>query len=257
MNSNYYIAKVFAKFCIVDLRINDIPLMRQVIHGDIYFERPINYLIEKSGEQILTVSVSPLPSADLKDKDCEFNIEIWRYDASSNILSAKENVTTVRYNSKENLTLKIPVIKRTFIAVVGYEIPRWSRCDVITAETGIKSMVVSFIAKLTDVLTTRQFERYAQMVDRREHDICRSLYLGDEEVKKRMDMLMNCLENGFELIPINGHKKLQYFGNRRVVSVVGEDMKSAIQFYNRNTEEILTMDLLLGIPTESNELSII
>lgn len=257
MNSNYYIAKVFAKFCILDLRINDIPLMRQAIPGDIYFERPINYLIEKSGEQLLTVSISPLPSADLTDKNCELNVEIWRYDANDHILSAIESVTTVRYNSNENPTLKIPVMKRTFVAMVGYEMERWNRCDVITAKTDIKPMVVSFMTKLTDVLTTRQFEKYARMIDRREHDICRSLYLGDEEVKKRMDILVDCLENGFEYIPIKGHKKLQYFGYRRVVSVVGEDMKSAIQFYNRNTEEILTMDFLLGIPTGSDKLSII
>lgn len=257
MNSYYYLAKVFARQCVLDIRINDIPLIRETVDDEISFERPINYLIERTGKQMLSISVLPCQLSNTQFVNCEMNLEIWKYDASGHVLVSIDTVATIRFNGKDILANNTPIIKKSFIAEVGYEISRWSKCEVLYLKTDIKNMVVAYINKLTEVLSTKQFERYAQMIEQREHNICKSLYLGDDEVQKRMNMLTECLNGGFEYVPIKGPKKLQYFGNHRVVSVVGEDMKSAIQFYKCDTEEILTMDFLLGIPLGTNKLSII
>lgn len=255
MNHNYYIAKVFAKNCILDIRVNDIPLMRQSIEGDITFERPINYLIEKSGEQSLAINILPFSSSNKIITEYELNVEIWKYDASGHLLSELENVLTVNINSKDHVVS--PTIKRIFVAEVGYEISRWSGCDVLQAGIDIKPMVVTFMRELTQILSTKQFGIYAQLIEQRERNICKSLYLGEDEIQNRMDILIDCLNNGFEYIPLKGQKNLQYFANRRVISVVDVDNKSALQFYNADTQELLTMDLLLGIPSGSNKLHII
>lgn len=253
----YYIAKVFARQCVLDIRINDIPLIREIVDAEINFERPINYLIEKTGKQTLYINVLPIPTSDRKIQKYELDLEIWKCDAGGLKLVSVEQVAKVKYDSKDNIDNSSHIKKKLFIAEVGYEISRWSNCEVLSLKTDIKSLVISYIKNLTEILCTKQFNRYFQMIERRELAICHSLYLSESEVQKRMNMLTECLSNGFEYVPIKGNKKLQYFGNHRVVSVVGEDLKSAIQFYNHATKETLTMEFLFGIHRGTNELSII
>jgi len=252
---NYYTVKVFARKCILDIKINDMPLIRQELRGDISFERPINHLIEKSGEQNLEINTLPI---SLEDSKAEYNVEVWRYDASGLKLTRGYNVMTV--SSKENEAdwlMSSLSNKRCFIAEVGYVISRWSGCETIKVGRKIAPMVVSFMKDLSQILSTKQYDRYAQLIATRERNICKSLYLGEAEVKKRMGMLVDCLNSGFELVPLEGHKKLQYYGNRRVITIIGEDMKSALQFTNPMTGEILSLEILLGFPLGKAELSII
>lgn len=257
MVSNYYIAKVFARRCTIDIRINDIPLIREIVGDEINFERPINCLIEKTGKQTLSINVLPIPSLDHKIENHELDLEILKCDAGGHKIVSVDKVAKVKFDNKDIIANNPYTIKKSFMAEVGYEISRWSNCEVLSLKTDIKSLVVSYIKNLTEILSTKQFDRYSQMIEQRELAICHSLYLSEIEVQKRMNMLIECLSNGFEYVPIKGNKKLQYFGNHRVVSVVGEDLKSAIQFYNYETEETLTMEFLLGIHTGTNKLSII
>lgn len=257
MNNNYYVAAIFIRNCNVEIRVNDIPLIRQSIDGEIYLELPVNYLIEKSGKQSLSLSILPNVTVNSVATEYEFKFEIYKYDARSHLLSHKEKVMALNYSNKDNTGFPKPKIKHLFDAEVGYEISRWSGCKVIEKDIDIKPMVVSFLKDLTQMLKNKQYDKYSQLIYNRERNICKALYLGQEEIKKRMDMLKDCLDNGFEYVSIEGHKSLQYFGNRRVVSVVGDDMKSVLQFYNQETGEVLTMDLLIGIPDHKKGLAII
>lgn len=257
MAFNYYTTKIFARQCIIDIRINDIPLIREIVDSELNCERPINYLIEKTGKQMVSISILPCPSFSTITDNYELVVEIWKCNVEGQKIRRVDKVVSIVHNSEEYKSKRSSVIKKIFMAEVGYEMARWSNCQVIDGKTDIKALISSYLNKLTKILSTKQFEVYAHMIEQRERNICHSLYLGETEIQKRMDMLIECLNGGFEYVPIRGLKKLQYFGNHRVVAVVGEDLKPVIQFYRRDTEESLTMEFLFGIHEGSNDLSII
>jgi hypothetical protein len=258
MNSNYYTIKVFASKCLLQIRINDLPLIRQAIEGEISFERPINHLIEKSGEQRLEISIAPLPSLEEMMVSPVLKFDLSCYEISGKRLADKQNVPLISDGkSMVDLSLPVQLLKRKFNADVGYEMKRWSACEPIDVRRKIVPEVAQYIKNLKTILTLKQLDKYAVLIANREHNICKSMYLGESEIQKRMGILTQCFNSGFEPVPLEGRMKLQYYSNRRVVEVIGEDMKPALKFRNPQTGEILTIETLLGFIPGKKGLSII
>ena len=51
--------------------------------------------------------------------------------------------------------------------------------------------------------------------------------------------------------------KLQFYANKRVVTVLNKDMKSILRFLNEETGEVLAIELLLGIKKGQKKLCVI
>lgn len=258
MIRNYYTAKIFVRKCIADIRINDVPLFSGIIKGDLSIERPMNYLIESSGLQTITANMYPAYLSVSFPPEAECSVEIWRCDGSGHKIVQLETACSIVLKAGEKgIMPPVKTEKKSFFAEVGYQIARWSACDVLGRSKTISPIVANFLKNTWNMLAAKQFDRYAEIINRREQNICTSLYLDTAEIGARNRMLFDCLSNGFEPMPLSGHKKLQYYAGRRIVSVIGDDMKPALQFKNPFTGEILSIELLLGIPNGHKELCVI
>lgn len=258
MRRNYYIAKIFVRQCMVDIRINDVPLMKGEINGDASVQRPINHLIEASGSQKLTAAIFPILEDLTLPKGIQCNIEIWKCDGSGYKLIPMNSVCSLSLGSNDITVLPVSTQdSKVFTAEVDYQIDRWKGCERLPIGKELNQMVVAFYKNAANLLITKQFDKYALLIRQRENNICRAMYLGEEEVDRRQAMLVECLSREFELLPLTGHKKLQYYADRRLVSIINEDMKSALQFRNSETSEVLSVDLMLGFLKGEKELSVI
>lgn len=241
-----------------DIRINDVPLMLQSVDGEMTTEPHVNYLIEQTGLQTLTVRIVPPIGALSFPAGAACEVEIWRCDGSGTKIQPLETVCTSVLKIGENDTaIPFKFDKKVFTAEVPFKILRWSACEKFGDDKALGGRIASFFRRFGDILAARQTDEYMKLVGEREHNLCAALYLGNEEIEMRNRMLFNCLSRGFELQPMAGKKKLQYYADRRLVTVLDADMKSSLRFINRETGEILAVHLFLGIKKGQKELSII
>ena len=258
MSQNYYIAKIFLRRCKVDIRINDVPLMKGEIDGDTTVQRPINHLIEASGIQKLTAAIFPISGDLALPKGVQCSIEIWKCDGSGLKIMPLNVICSISLGCDDLMILPLSTEDcKMFAAEVDYQIDRWKSCERLPVSKDFNQKVIAFYKNVAKLLTTRQFDKYAQLINHREYNICCAMYLGEEEVERRQTMLVECFNNNFEMLPLTGHKKLQYYADRRLVSIINDDMKSALQFINHETGEVLSVDLMLGFRLGEKVLSVI
>lgn len=255
---NYYIAKLYIRHCRADIRINDVPLFKQEVDSDLTLELPINYLIESSGSQSLTVQIYPNTGKLLLSSGTKCSVEIWRYDGSGFKIIPLEQIcsSSLSVNESEK-TLPVKFDKQLFITFVSYQSFRWNDCEVIKNRPNLASEVTTYFQNIGQMLANRQYEKYNEYVRDRDWKISTALSLDDDEANSRNQMLFKCLDNGFVLQPIKGEKKLQFYANERLVTILEEDMRSALRFQNVETGEILAIELLLGIRKGQNSLTVI
>lgn len=255
---NYYIAKIFVRHCRADIRINDVPLFKQEVDADLTLEMPINYLIESSGSQMLTVQMYPNTGKLLLSSGSKCSVEIWRYDGSGfKIIPLEQICSSMLSVNETEKTLPTKYDEQIFISNVSYQNIRWSNCEEIKDRPNLASEVTAYFQYIGQLLANREYEKYNQYVRDRDWKISTALSLDDEEANSRNQMLFKCLDNGFVLQPIKGEKKLQFYANNRLVTILEEDMRSALGFKNVETGEILAIELLLGLRKGHNSLAVI
>lgn len=255
---NYYIAKIAARQCLADIRINDVPIFRRVVDGDLTVQSPINYLIESSGRQSLTVQLLPVVGDVRLRQGAMCNVELWRYDGSGPKIIPMEQVGSSDVVVGEGDQL-VPYKhdKILFYADVSHRISRWSDCVVLENNRQTANAAGQFFEMIGEMLANRQYDRYTQLISQRENDICTALSLDEKETRRRNEMLFGLLDKGLEWQPMQGNLRLMLYANKRVVTIVDRDMKSALKFKSKETGETLSLELLLGRKIGSRSLSII
>ena len=258
MIKNYYIAKVTVRQCMADIRINDVPIFRKNVDGDLTTELPINHHIEFSGVQELSIKLHPLLGREtfLSGEMC--SIEIWRYDGRSHTIIPIEEVCSSTLTVDENKKL-LPFLyeKKAFASIVSYTINRWNDCVEIKDSRRITSEISALYKTIGQLLSDGQESQYMQYVRDREVNICSALLLGEDEVKLRNKMLFECLNRGFVLQPLEGRKRLQFYANNRVVSILDQNYGPLLRFVNEDTDEVLSIELLVGTKKGRRGLSIV
>lgn len=255
---NYYIAKIFATQCIADIRINDVPIIRQVLDYDLTCELPVNFLIEKSGLQEFTVEIKPLPRKLQLEIEAKCEVEIWKYDGSGYELKSLELVCKSMLAAKDSTTsIDVLFDRKKFLASVSYEISRWGDCIRLDNIRNIGRQVASIFQRIGNELSAKNYGYYSDLVRNREVNICKSLLLGEDEIEKRSKTLIELLNDGFELVPMKGGKVLQYFADKRGVTVLDHDLKPALRFANEESGEMIGIELILGIKKGEKEFEVI
>lgn len=255
---NYYVAKIFATQCIVDIRINDVPIIRQILDYDLTCELPVNYLIEKSGIQKFTVEVKPLPGKIKLEKVAKCEVEIWKYDGSGYELRPLELVCKSALAAKDSeIPIDVLFDRKEFLASVSYEISRWGDCIRLDNARKIGRQVASIFQRIGNELSAKNYDYYSDLVRNREINICKSLLLGEDEIEKRSESLIELLNDGFVLVPMKGGKVLQYFADKRAVTVLDHDLKPALRFANEESGEMIGVELILGIKKGKTEFEVI
>lgn len=244
---NYYIAKIAARQCLADIRINDVPIFRRVVDGDLTVQSPINYLIESSGRQNLTVQLLPVIGDVRLRQGAMCSVELWRYDGSGSKIIPLEQVGAseiVVGEGNQMMPYKHDTI--LFYADVSHRISRWGDCVALENNRQTANATGEFFEMIGKLLANRQYDRYTQLISKRENDICTALSLDEKETRRRNEMLFGLLDKGLEWQPMRGSLRLMLYANKRVATIVDSDMKSALKFVNETSGETLALDLLIG-----------
>ena len=244
---NYYIAKIAVRQCLADIRINDVPIFRRVVDGDLTVQSPINYLIESSGQQNLTVQLLPVIGDVGLRQGAMCSVELWRYDGSGLKIIPLEQVGSseiVVGEGNQIMPYKHDAI--LFYADVSHRISRWGDCVALENNRQTANAAGEFFEMIGKLLANREYDRYTQLISKRENDICTALSLNEKETRRRNEMLFGLLGKGLEWQPMRGSLRLMLYANKRVATIVDSDMKSALKFVNETSGEILAIDLLIG-----------
>ncbi len=244
---NYYLAKVFIRQCTAEIRINDMPVLRRSVDGDLTVQIPVNYLIESSGPQTLTVQVFPVFGSTSLRQGSLCSIEVWRYDGSGQkIIPVNLACSSELIIGENDVILPYKQDIKVFKADVSHHILRWSDCIEIEDNRQTTEEVVAFFQMAGQMLANKQYDRYADLISKREKDICTALSLDAKGVSERNERLFRLLNDGFVWQPLRAPQQLGLYAHNRVATLIDVDFKSALKFKNRDTGQILSIDLLLG-----------
>lgn len=254
---NYYIAKLYIRHCMADIRINDVPLLRQYIDAELTSEMPVNYLIESSGIQEFKVNICPLLGGLSLHPNAMCVVEIWRYDGSDFKIIPIEKICSSSLSVDETEgVIPIKHHRELFIAEVSYQIKRWSNCEKIPETQNVKQAVIQYYQNISQLLARKQYNNFWEFVRERDNSINIALSLDEEEINNQNHMMFDYLDNGFIVQPVKD-ALIHYYANGRIVALLDKNLRSALQFINQDNGEVMDIELLLGIKKGYNNFSII
>lgn len=255
---NYYIAKIRAVDCFIDIRINDLPLFVQYVGGETSCSIPINDMLSVDEFQLLTVNMLPLPQKKLSEIDTSCEIAIWLYDGEQRIIQPISEMTTISMTKEDLLaTPSRTFCQKAFSAYTRNNVSRWYDCIDLSDIQSIKDITARFYSKIGQLLQTKQYDKYAELISRREKHLVKTLYLDEQEITLRQNMLIERLEQGFTLVTLSGKETLHMYANGKAVSLLMPDYKSALRFVKEGTTQFLTVNLLLGMSEKDYQMIII
>jgi len=253
----FYKISIDAAACFFDVQINNVSLLSMDINGQLSVTVPANYLILESGLQELSVRVMPNIGDITLSEDAEFVLKLQLFD-SDNLSESIDNVASYGID-KDKLKTGIPLFEHRikFKAEMPYTLSAWQNSVDLKTIENLREQVEMFHQKIDSLISTRRYDEFVRLLSEREENIAISLYLSDAESKSRMKGLVEDLENGFKLTALSMDDVLIYYADNKVVKIVKRDMDSAIRFFNKETEEEMTLDMLFHLKEGSDELSII
>ena len=253
----FYEISIRASICFFDIQVNNVSLISMNVKGQVSFPLPLNYLILESGLQEISVRIAPTLGDIILDEDTNFSCELKLFNSDD---KAQPIETVAKYEiDKAILKTGIPVIehKIKFNAKVPYKLLAWQNSIDLETVSNVRGLVEGFYKKINLLIATKQYDAFIELLSEREKNMTVSMYLSNEESKNRMNGLIEDFENGFKLAPLSFDDFLIYFSDNRVVKIVKKDMDSALRFFNKDTGEEMSLDVLFQMKQDSKELSII
>jgi len=253
----FYVIEFNAVACFLNIRVNDVPVLSANIEGQVSSMVQINNAIIESGEQHVTYYILPILGEFSLQSETFFEASLWLYDASGEEIEKKEEINKV--TMPENTGIPLPVFKaeKFFIAEVPYKLNAWQYSQDLTKVDDLREKVDSLYRKIEEMFANGQYDRFINLIQKREDNIAICMYLTEEEKKERITMLSNVLKKRFEIIPTSPKDIMLIFGHNRLVSLVKTDGTSALMLKDPETETDLWIDMKLHLKPGDTELSII
>lgn len=257
---NYYIAHIGITNCLADIRLNDVPLFIGGDKGYQSFSIPLNPCIDHNGLQMLTATMMPPTWRIEKDSDGEGSIwvEVALFDAHNGQIERQDTIVRSKlvHDGKSMLT-SFKIDNKPFEAYIDNPVSRWNECMRLDDGRNLMPVVLTFYNRLGKILKNKQYDIYSSLISTREKDLVKALGLDEKEIVFRQQMLEDTLSDGFELVELSGDEKIHFYAGGRVLSLLTIEYKPALRFFNKETEDFMGLDLLLGIKQGSHQLTII
>jgi hypothetical protein len=253
----FYKISIKASTCFFDVQVNNVSLLSMDINGRLPITVPLNYLILESGLQELSVRIMPNVGNTTINKEAKFSFILQLFDVENNFERIKD-VASYELD-QDMLKSGLPVMehKIKFNADMPYKLSAWQNSIDLKTIQNIRERVEVFCKKIDSLISTKQYDEFIRLMSEREKNMAISMYLSDAASKTRMNDLVKDFEDGFKMQPLSVDDFLIYYADNKVVRIVKKDMDSAIRFFNKETEEEMTLDFLFHLQPGKTELSII
>ena len=251
----YYMIEFRAINCKFEILINKVSLLMMNINGQIGSEMPCNYLILESGEQQLDIIVQPCTGESGFVESSEFSAKVNLYDVSNGFTLMEEDIVACEMSDADKTEASY---KNTayFNAEVPYQQTAWRNSIDLNTVENLREKLEAAYKKIGDMIIQKQYDAFRNSMQEQESRMAVSMYLDEEESKKRMDELIEDFQGGFELLPLSSTKTMHLYANGKLACLRAEDGESVLQLYNKETEEEMTLDIMFHLKEGDTELSV-
>lgn len=256
MQQPYYVIDFSASACMLEIRINDYPVIHMNIPNQISTMIPINYAILESGEQKITASILPVAGQTEIDKQAGLKFNIKLFDVTGNFVFDSQFGD---YQSKPVENKKLPVIRydSTFKAEVPYQLKAWQDGISLKDLKNCREKLESAYEKIIRVIQNKRYDEYQKMISRREENMAASMYLSKGESEGRFKELVQEFSSGMEIQPVPQDAVMFLHADNRTAVLKRLNGDAALYLVDPKTREELMLDITFYIPAGKNEFEII
>ncbi|MFD0860707.1 hypothetical protein ACFQ1M_00695 [Sungkyunkwania multivorans] len=246
---NFYSLKFSGANCHYSLLVNDMPVFHFFDRGIMATRFPINHLILKSGEQAVKIQVYPQSEEYLSRGS---RLEVMVEESSGNNYEITEIIAghkTPSFEKKE----KFYEYSFTFDAQVPYELPGWSKSEILKYPEKTFPKIVEHYRYLHAVLKNKRFDQFYELLEKKnqEFDIA---YNSDSETSRKewLQVIDQIEDSKMQLADFPEDLDVQYYANGRVVALFQKNFKPVLFFENK--EEGTTYDMYLYLQKVPKEM---
>ena len=242
--------------------VNDMPVEKDYKKGSTNTELPINDFILKSGIQ--TVKIILFPENDKKVVDKSginyVDIKIYKYPNDLSNMSLKDRILVKSFNLKDLLEAPILIKEFQFDAKVPYDVTGWSQSENLLKENqdNLRKEVKEKFEEIKMVLAKKSIDKWTQIVNIREQELNKSLYLSELEISDEIKEDQNYIRSITKMKNIENYD-MKIYGKGKIVTLERIDAllkgESVIQGESAKTTRVY--GILLHRPKLGAQLEII
>ncbi len=249
MNQIYYTLQIDVTSVCYDIKINDIPLHNDTEGYPTTVELPINHLLLK-GLNLLEVSISPNTTEKEFLNHTRTNFKIYSRDIND-LRANRKLLVSVKFpddiTSEKLKKARIPS-KTEFQAVLSLEIPVWSLAPVVKLNTQTINETMAIYREYFNALKGKNIEAVFKLTSLKNKVYADNSY---KSLNTHVNDIRESLKGEFDdpdnqLIDFDIQVKkpeLHAFG--KLVTIMNDNNRSPLQFYNGDTGVTTSYDIYL------------
>lgn len=256
MQQPYYVIDFSASACMLEIRVNDYPVIHMNITNQVSSMIPVNYAILESGEQKITATILPVAGQTEIDKQAELKFNIKLFDVTNDFVF---NSQFGDYQSKPVEDKKLPVIRYdgTFKAEVPYQLKAWQDGTNLKDLKNCREKLDSAYEKIIRLIQNERYDDYKKMISRREENMATSMYLSKGESEGRFKELLQEFSSGMKIQPVPQDAVMFLYSDNRTAVLKRLNGDAALYLVDPGTREELMLDITFYIPDGKDEFEII
>ncbi|PWN70529.1 hypothetical protein C1631_011215 [Chryseobacterium phosphatilyticum] len=256
MQQPYYVIDFSASACMLEIRVNDYPVIHMNIIHQVSTMIPINYTILESGEQTVTASILPIAGKTELDKEAELKFNVKLFDVTNNFVFDSQ---FGEYQSKPVEDQKLPVIRHnaTFKAEVPYMLNAWQKGRNLKDVKDIREKLELAYNKIIRQIQSGRYEDYKKMIAAREENMAKSMYLSTGESEGRFKELLQEFNAGMQVQPLPQDVVMIYYAHDKAAVLRRLNGDSALYLVDPKTREELMLDISFYIPEGKEQFEVI
>lgn len=256
MQQPYYVIDFSASACMLEIRVNDYPVINMNITHQVSSMIPINYAILESGKQTVTASILPIAGQTEIDQHAELKFNIKLFDVTNEFVF---NSQFGDYQSKPAEEKKLPVIRHesTFKAEVPYQLKAWQDGANLKDVKNCREKLDVIYHKIIRLIQNGKYDDYKNMISGREKNMAQSMYLSKGEFEGRFKELLQEFNSGMEIQPLPQDALMFLYADNRTAVLKRPNGDAALYLIDPKTQEELMLDITFYIPNGKDEFEII
>ena len=257
LDKPYYIIDFSVFNCFIDIRVNDVSVFCLNMKEQTGTTIPINNVILESGVQRVTYNILPLLGETELQENADFKASVCLYDANRERIEKVEKLNSYRIPKSSN-GIPIPFYKHedVFKAEVPYKLDAWQNSIKLGDIPDLRWMVDKAYKDISSLFEFGRYNDFGSLINERENNIATCMYLSEIEKTRRINSLIDILQNGFKIVPVSYNDIMLTHGYEKLVTLKKPDSSSALLLRNPQGEEI-NIELNFHLKQGNNELSII
>ena len=254
----YYMLEFTAISCLIEIRVNDKPVISMSIKWQTSTNIPINYAISESGEQSISIRILPLYGETTlhPDASIKYNVSVYEVYKKFELIEMFSDYKSQPVD--KNNPLPIITDKGSFKASIPYVLKDyWKHGKDLGVIDNLHTKLRDAYIGVSEMIQRGDYEGYKKKIAVREHNMAVAMYLTQQESEARFNRLEHDFKNGYDKVefPLDAIPVYSAYGKK--ISLKRLDGDPALSFVNEKEMEQQMLDIEFYWSKETNQLEII